>query len=209
MAIVFGTFPNGINLGFIYFDSRSGAQLRYIGGNSSSILSWVIVGGALEEDPSTTGWTTRQDGAIWFNKTLNVFRSWDGGAVVTVGGGSSGSVQRWIYQFSGTDISTAFGGGGQAYFVAPAAGIITKWATIVGSTALPEDTILQFYFDPFVAFTLVDSVTLLTGASNVKGERVISQAVVAGDIVLVFVANSYNPTVHTVVIDGFVDFTPS
>jgi len=160
-----------------------------------------------------------QEGHLHFDKNNNILYVYNGGDPSVdsnwseVGGsgasvGSSGGVQRWPFHFIGFEMSVT-GGGAQAYFVAPAAGTITRWGLIVGSSSLPEDTIMQFYFDPFSAFTLVDSVTLLTGANNVKTERVISSVVAVGDVVAVIMANSYNPADNNVAFDGFVEFTPN
>jgi hypothetical protein len=40
--------------------------------------------GALTGDPTTSGWGATQKGWLWFNKTSNVFKYWDGSAVKTV-----------------------------------------------------------------------------------------------------------------------------
>lgn len=205
-----GAFPRGINVGHIHMNNVDGFVYRYLGDVPTNPLNWVIIGGAADNDPSTVGWTTRQDGATWFNKTLNTFRAWDGTQVVTVGGSSGGSgVQRWPLHITGTEISIGFGGTTQVYFVAPAAGTITKWAIIVGTVPLPQDTTFEFYYDPFGALSLVDLVTLVATTVSVKNERVISQVVNAGDIVEFFISTTYNPANHSVIIDGFVDFTPS
>lgn len=163
-----------------------------------------------------------QEGHLHFDKDNNVLYVYSGGnpatgsnwSVVNTGSssGSSGSsgLQRWSFHITGNDISTGLGvNNGQFYFVAPVAGTFTKWATIVGTNAAPENISMQLYFDPFVAFTLLGSFTIPQGSSNLKTERVISKVMVAGQIILVFVANTLSPAVQAFMIDGFVDFTPS
>ena len=201
-------FPRGINVGHVHVNNVDGFVYRYLGDVPTNSLNWVIIGGAADADPSTAGWTTRQDGAQWFNKALNAIRIWDGTQVVSIGTGSGGiGTQRWPYKFTGTELSTGFGTSGQADFIAPAAGTITKWCVIADLIGV-EDAQMALRFDTFGAFALVDSVTIPGLTNSTIFERVVAQAVVEGDIVSVLHVNTLNPASHTVKINGYVDFTP-
>jgi len=68
---------------------------------------------------------------------------------------------------------------------------------------------MQLYYDPFVAFTLVDNYTAASASSNLLQQRVVAQAVNANDVILVFLANTFVPPLAGAVISGYVDFTPS
>lgn len=162
-----------------------------------------------------------QEGHLHFDKESNILWVYNGGlasnpanwSVVSPvsSSGSSGSIgfQRWPWHWKGTELSSAFGAGGFSIFVAPAAGTITKWATLVGGVGLPEDTNMQFYDDVLNTFILIDSFTLPTGTNNAKSERTLSLSVASGRVIGVLTANSYAPTAHTVTLDGYVDFTPN
>jgi len=204
-------FPTtGINKGHIFFDVDEDALWVYVSGPARLVTSWKLLSGRFATDPSTVGWGTNQAGAQWFNTTSGTFKCWTGSAIASVGGSSgSGGVQRWPWHWKGTELSSAFGAGGFSIFVAPAAGTITKWATMVGGVSLPENTFMQFYDDVLNSFTLIDSFTLTAGTNNNKVERTLSLSVASGRVVGVLTSNSYNPTVHNVTLDGFVDFTPS
>ena len=82
MALIYGPFPNGINKGYIHYDTVSGGQFRYVGENPSNVLNWLLVGGEVQEHPDTSTWGMSQRGARWFNKTENGFFGWNGEAIV-------------------------------------------------------------------------------------------------------------------------------
>jgi hypothetical protein len=165
-----------------------------------------------------------QEGHLYFNKdsnTLHIYRGGDpadvanwGEIEITVGGGSSGvgsGTQRWPWKFFGTEVSVNFGQSGEAYFIAPVAGMITKWGIIVGTIALPasNDAIMILIHDPFAADTTIDTYTVVESTSAEIVERVVSFAVNAGDLITVFWSNSINPDRHDLKMSGYVDFTPN
>ena len=85
MAIQYGPFPAGINKGYEHYDTVSGGQFRYVVGDPRDVLSWLLVGGELLEQPDTLIWNMNQRGARWFNKTENGFFGWNGEAIVYLG----------------------------------------------------------------------------------------------------------------------------
>lgn len=88
-------FPSGVNAGALHFKIDEGLYYRYIGGGSSQDpLNWVVFGGSIAGDPDTVGWTSRQDGAVWFNSLLNVVRVWNGMTVVSVGVEAYATIQQ-------------------------------------------------------------------------------------------------------------------
>lgn len=88
-------FPVGINVGTLHYKIDQGLYYRYIGGgNSQNELNWVVFGGSIPGDPDTTGWGGRQEGALWFNSTLNILRVWNGTSVESVGVGAVTTVQQ-------------------------------------------------------------------------------------------------------------------
>jgi len=202
-------FPRDVNVGHIHFNTINGLYYRYLGGIPTDSLNWVIFSGATNSDPDTTGWTTRQDGAFWFNKVENTFKSWNGTVIVVVGSGGSGSSTRWLFHCRGTEMSIDFGFGIQVYFVVPVAGTITRWGFIVGTNPLPEDTEMVLYLDPFDTQMAIDTAIFLTGVDSVVIERVVSQVVAPGDVIGVIMEQAYDPADHSVALDGFVDFVPN
>ena len=78
-----GGFPNNINIGHEHLDISSGFTYQYTGGVSSNILNWRIIGGSSPTDPSTSGWTSKQAGAEWFNTSERVYKYFDGFVVRT------------------------------------------------------------------------------------------------------------------------------
>lgn len=86
MSVSSGTqFPSSVNVGHLHFRSDQGLYYRYLGDSPFDPLNWAVFGGAISGDPSTIGWTIKQDGAWWFNKTENVIKFWDGQSIAVLG----------------------------------------------------------------------------------------------------------------------------
>ena len=63
---------------------------EYQGGDPSLVdQNWRLIDGNLSDDPDTTNWGANQAGALWYNRTTNTYRCWNGTAIVSVGGGGS------------------------------------------------------------------------------------------------------------------------
>ena len=115
-----GGFPRNINIGHEHLDMSSGFTYQYQGGVPTNILSWKIINGVTNTDPSVVGWGTKQLGAMWFNNSERVFKFWDGVQVKILG---VSAMQQQTFLVSGTftvptDVSTIYltgcaaGGGG-------------------------------------------------------------------------------------------------
>lgn len=80
-------FPIGsVGVGSIHIRSAGdGLILVNIGGNPSLESSWRAIGGVTDGDPDTSDWGTDQEGAYWYDRSLDVLRTWDGSAIVSVG----------------------------------------------------------------------------------------------------------------------------
>lgn len=85
MALQFGPLPNNINLGYVQYDTVSGAQLMYMGGPPGDILNWKMCGGMVTEQPDTASWGEKQRGARWYNSALGNFFGWNGTYIVQIG----------------------------------------------------------------------------------------------------------------------------
>lgn len=203
-------FPNGINVGHIHYNNFDGFMYRYLGGVPTDTLNWVIIGGAGNTDPDTTGWTIQQDGAFWFNKTTNVFRSWDGTQIVTVGSGGGGSsAQRWPWKVIGPEWGSGIAQDAEQDFLIPAAGTITKWAIVIYVAGVNQDINVQLVKDKFNTFDLIDEFLVPQSATLTVVERVVSRGVVLSDMVSIFIPDILNPADPGVKLSGYIDFTPS
>jgi len=79
------TFPtSGVQQGVRHVDSGTGLIYRYIGGDPSNSLNWLVDGGQTSSDPDTTGWGTRHAGANWYNTTTQRQVEWIGTVIRTV-----------------------------------------------------------------------------------------------------------------------------
>lgn len=86
MAVSYGAFPAGVNVGYVHFDVMSGGQFVFLGGGSYvDILNWKLTGGLLSSNPDTSGWGSKQTGALWFNTSEGNFFGWNGSAIVYLG----------------------------------------------------------------------------------------------------------------------------
>jgi hypothetical protein len=157
-----------------------------------------------------------QEGHIHFNKNDNTAYMYAGGDPANVSNwnqivlnGGSSSRQRWHYLLTGTMMSAGFGIAGQYFFVAPLAGTITKWGIILGSTTITDNLTLRLYYDPLVSFTQIGQQILVGGTNSKVFEQAMSQSVVAGDLLMVANQNTVNPAQQTIMVGGYVDFTPN
>ena len=72
-------FPTrDVDVGNRHLDLDTGLIYRYLGGDPTSLLNWLVDGGTSTADPDTTGWDSRQAGARFYNSTLQAFRVWNG-----------------------------------------------------------------------------------------------------------------------------------
>lgn len=122
-------FPNNILTGHLHFKTDEGLYYRYLGGVPTNSLNWVVFGGAINGDPDTTGWTVRQDGAWWFNKTENVIKYWDGSTIVILGSQING-YESFVFAPDKTD------GGG----------IYTTWATLYAAYSASSAVVRDIFF---------------------------------------------------------------
>lgn len=84
-------FPvSGLGPGSIHIRKSDGLILQHIGGNPTLESNWRAIGGVTDGDPDTSSWGTDQEGAVWYDRSLNVLRTWDGAAIV-----SSGAIASW------------------------------------------------------------------------------------------------------------------
>lgn len=76
------SFPTrGIQTGHVHVNTVTGLLFRYLGGDPTNDLNWIVIGGSVSSDPDTTGWGTAQAGATWYNTTLDAIRTFDGSSV--------------------------------------------------------------------------------------------------------------------------------
>ena len=84
----YGPFPPSPNKGDVHYDVVTGGQFIYVGGSGGSprsSLNWKLIGGELNDQPSTVGWGAKQIGARWYNTSLGNFFGWNGSIIVMIG----------------------------------------------------------------------------------------------------------------------------
>lgn len=128
-------------------------------------------------------------------------------AINTGSSGSGSGSQRWFWKFSGTEFSVGFGVTAEQDFVAPANGTIVQWGII--SINAGQDANFSLRYDPFSTDIPIDSVIITSTQTETLFERVVSRAVLLGDIVAVYQTNTFNPAEHDARMCGYIDFTPA
>ncbi len=79
-------FPSGnIGPGAIHIRKSDGLILLHIGGNPFLESNWRAIGGVTDGDPDTSQWGTDQEGAFWYDRSLNAQRCWNGSVIATLG----------------------------------------------------------------------------------------------------------------------------
>lgn len=72
-------FPEGgVQQGHRHVDSVAGFIYRYLGGDPSNELNWMVDGGKSPTDPDTSSWGPAQSGASWYNVTERQQKYWTG-----------------------------------------------------------------------------------------------------------------------------------
>lgn len=72
------SFPTvGIQQGVRHVHTN-GLIYRYLGGDPSNEVNWIVDGGNTSTDPDTSLWGTAQTGAIWYNTTEKQTKIFDG-----------------------------------------------------------------------------------------------------------------------------------
>ncbi len=120
--------------------------------------------------------------------------------------GTASAPQRWPWKFTGTEISVGFGVVAEQDFIMPSAGALTKWGLLVVNA--PGPTTYELRYNPFTVDLLIDTVTIAALQNEIAFERVISQNVIAGDVVAVYETSTISPADHTIKMSGYIEFTP-
>jgi hypothetical protein len=79
------SFPNNPSYGDDFFHISQNLLYRFLGGDPSSPLNWIIYDGIVSVDPDITGWGANQYGAKWFNRVDMQWKSYNGIEIVLLG----------------------------------------------------------------------------------------------------------------------------
>lgn len=97
-------FPTtNLQIGHIFCDIDDLTLWKYIGGPTSVVTSWVLIGGQVNVQPDTSLWGANQAGATWFYTPEQTYYGWNGSALVSIALGSGMNLYNFKTTYSMQD----------------------------------------------------------------------------------------------------------
>jgi len=75
-------FPTtNLQVGHVFCDVDDATLWQFLGGIPTSVASWILIGGCVNEQPDTSQWGLAQAGAVWFHTAYREYYGWNGSTI--------------------------------------------------------------------------------------------------------------------------------